>query len=101
MTRRVVRSPESEQDLAEIADYLARNSARAALRFLEAAEATITRLTDMPGLGSVFESDHSRLANLQVSLVKGFPAYLIFYRYTDDEVQIVRVVHGARDLENL
>lgn len=30
-----------------------------------------------------------------------FGAYLIVYRVDDDSIQIVRVLHGARDLERL
>lgn len=30
--------------------------------------------------------------------VRGFPRHLIFYRALPDRVQILRVLHGARDL---
>jgi hypothetical protein len=30
--------------------------------------------------------------------VKGFGRYLISYRYTDEYVEVVRVVHAARDI---
>jgi plasmid stabilization system protein ParE len=30
--------------------------------------------------------------------VPGFPKHLIFYRVDDDRVEVVRVIHGARDL---
>jgi plasmid stabilization system protein ParE len=36
-------------------------------------------------------SDHSRSP--------ASPDYLIFYRYDDPDVQILRVIHGARDIE--
>jgi len=62
MTLRVMRSPEAEQDLAEVADYLAQQSSpRIALRFLDAAEATFSRLAALPGLGGVYESGNPRL----------------------------------------
>jgi hypothetical protein len=35
-------------------------------------------------------SDHLRI-----------PKHLLFYRFDDDEVFVLRVVHGARDLERL
>jgi toxin ParE1/3/4 len=31
----------------------------------------------------------------------GFKRFLIFYRVTDDGVDILRVLHGARDVEML
>ena len=34
-------------------------------------------------------------------LVPKFPKHLLFYRFTAEEVFVLRVVHGARDLEGL
>ncbi len=33
--------------------------------------------------------------------VKGFERYLIFYRYTDEYVEVVRVIHAARDIPSI
>jgi plasmid stabilization system protein ParE len=33
--------------------------------------------------------------------ITGFPRHLIFYRAEKKEIRILRVVHGARDLESL
>jgi toxin ParE1/3/4 len=35
--------------------------------------------------------------------MRGFPVgnYVIFYRDTSEHIEIVRVLHGARDIENL
>jgi toxin ParE1/3/4 len=33
--------------------------------------------------------------------IKDFQYYLIFYRIQDDRVEILRVLHGARDLEDI
>jgi len=33
--------------------------------------------------------------------VKGFERYLIFYRPLTDGVEILRAIHGARDIERL
>ena len=33
--------------------------------------------------------------------IKGFRRYLIFYRLIDSEVEILRVIHGARDIEDI
>lgn len=96
-----IRSPQADQDLADIADTLAQRSPRLALRFIDAAEETFAKLTEMPGLGAKFESSNPRLDGLQVWPVKQFPNHLIFYRSRDQRIEIVRVLHGARDLENL
>ena len=31
--------------------------------------------------------------------IKGFKKYLVFYRASDFGVEIIRVIHGARDVE--
>jgi len=33
--------------------------------------------------------------------IAGFPRHLIFYRAEEEEIRILRVVHGARDLESV
>ncbi len=33
--------------------------------------------------------------------VQGFERHLIFYRVLDDEVEILRVLHAARDIEGI
>jgi len=33
--------------------------------------------------------------------ISGFPKHLLFYHFDDVEVFVLRVVHGARDLERL
>jgi len=97
----VIRAPEADQDLADLADYLARRSVRTSLRFLDAAQAAFVRLGDFPELGSVYESSHSRLAMLRFWPIPGFERYLIFYRVTPTQIEIVRVVYGVRDLGTL
>lgn len=34
---------------------------------------------------------------MRVWSVRDFPKHLIFYRATDDRIEILRVLHGARD----
>jgi plasmid stabilization system protein ParE len=41
------------------------------------------------------------LKDLRKTLSPGFPKHLLFYRFDEQEVFVVRVIHGARDLERL
>jgi len=43
----------------------------------------------------------SELSGVRSWTVTGFENYLIFYRPVEGGIEILRVVHGARDLENL
>ena len=88
------------QDAEEIADNIANGSLEAAVRFLENAESTLKELADSPGIGSPFESDHPELANLRYRRVKGFPNHVIFYVEHTTAIEVVRILHGARDLDS-
>ena len=99
MKRRLLKYPEANRDLIEIADYIARDSIDAALRFLDAADATFLDLLAFPGMGAVRDVKNDQLGELRSWAVRGFANYLIFYRVTNEGIEIVRVLHGARDID--
>lgn len=53
----------------------------------------------MPQRGKLIQSNNPELGNIRQQAVKGFKKYLVFYRPTDLGVEILRVIHGARDIE--
>ncbi len=94
--------PAADQDLDEQASYLAQEaSLETALRFYDAAATTFERLSRMPGIGELRRSSNRHLANLRVWRVEGFEKHLIFYRPSSDGIEIVRVVHGLRDIDSI
>jgi toxin ParE1/3/4 len=102
MKRRVQKLLEAKRDLVEAADYYAEQSGLAlANRFLKAAEKSFEFLAGTPFIGGVWETSHPQLQNLRHWAVRGFENYVIFYRPIPDGVEIVRVLHGARDLQNI
>ena len=52
----------------------------------------------MSGLGERWPSANPRLAGLRSWRIEGFEKHLIFYRPADDGIDIVRVIHAARDV---
>jgi toxin ParE1/3/4 len=101
-TPRVVRHPAALRDLIEIADYIAgTKSLAAADRFTAAAEKTIERLAGMPGIGSRWGGDQPQLADVRFFPVSRYPNHLVFYRPLEDGIEVVRVLHGARDIESI
>jgi toxin ParE1/3/4 len=102
MTRRVRRNSLFERDLAESALYLGDHaSVDTGLRFLEAAEETVRWSAETPLVAAHFESADAKLAELRVWSVKGFENYLIFFRLRGDDITLVRLLHGARDLDKV
>jgi toxin ParE1/3/4 len=88
-------------DLGAIVDYLRRENADVALRFAEAAQATLARLAEFPGLGSLKHFRSPRLRGVRSYAVRGFPNHLILYRAMEAAIDVLAVVHGARDLPRI
>ncbi len=101
MRRRVVVRPLAKEDLDEQAGHIAQDSVDAALRFLDAAEAAFDRLGFLPELGRRRAFRHPDLAHVRSWPIPSFEKHVIFYRASAEEgiVDILRVVHSARDLE--
>lgn len=97
----IIRSPQAEQELDEIANYLALRSSRIALRFLDAVQSALDRLANFPDLGSLYETTNPQLQGVRVWPIPGFLSYLIFCRVVGTTVQVIRVLHGARDFDSL
>jgi toxin ParE1/3/4 len=94
--------PAADQDLDDQAAYLAADARlELALRFYDAARTTFEHLAAMPGVGERWASSHPRLAGVRVSRIEGFENHLIFYRETAEGIDIIRVLHGARDLDRV
>lgn len=94
-------SPEAQKDLDQIHAHISGDNPDAADRVLEAALATFEALAKMPGMGRPRTFKHSGLSGLRSFRAEGFRNYLIFYRPAAAGVEIVRVLHGARDLDQL
>lgn len=99
MNRRVTRHRKAKRDVLRAFVYIGENNLDAAERFLAAFDRDVRRLAEMPGIGARREFANPKLADLRSLPITGFTNYLIFYRYDDQHVQILRVIHGARDVE--
>lgn len=93
--------PQVIRDLIDIATYIANTNLDLSDRFLQAAEETFQQLGQMPEMGKRCQFYHPELQNIRQIGVKEFRKYIIFYILSERAVEIIRVIHGARDLENL
>lgn len=64
-----------------------------------ATDQTLRRLARMPGLGTLWDSDKPRLTAVRFFPITKFRNRLVFYRERKDGIELVRVLHGARDIE--
>jgi toxin ParE1/3/4 len=84
------------RDLDRYALRIARENPDAAFRFLEAAEKACTLLGAQPHLGH--QEQFRKLTGIRSWRIPGFDKYLIFYRVSSDAIEVLRLIHGARDL---
>jgi toxin ParE1/3/4 len=99
---RVIRRLAARQDLVETAYYyISQGNPATAERFREQAESLFARLADMPGLGARYDPDHPALTELRFLPMRRFKKHLMFYRPIPDGIKVIRVLHGAREIECL
>jgi toxin ParE1/3/4 len=92
---RVVVSPEADADIDDAAHYIAQGGIDAAVRFVDRLDAKLKLLAWMPNLGQARPELASGVRSLP------FGKYLIIYRLVIDGIEVVRVLHGARDLRRI
>jgi toxin ParE1/3/4 len=87
----VRRTSKAAQDLISIGEFIAAHDLRAADRLLNRIDATCRLLAQQPELGTLRE-------DLALKL-RFFPVdnYLIFYRPIPEGIEVIRVLHRARD----
>lgn len=102
MKRRVLLRPAAAQDLDSQAEYLAQHAGvETGVRFYRAAEETFRMLASRPEMGRVVEFPHPTLSGLRAFPLREFPRHLVFYKFIGNDLDVVRVLHGARDIESL
>ena len=98
----VTQRPRARLDLLEQFVYFGEQASVAlAERYFAAVDATCRQLVKHPRSGTLYDSNIARLAGMRRVPVRGFGSYLLFYLPRTGGVDIVRVLHGARDIENL
>ena len=95
---RIVERPKARQELEDIACYIGKHRPSGARRFLTAAQKIYQMLAVMPAMGSLWEPEDPHFAGVRFFAIPRYPKYVIFYRPLADGVEILHILHGARDL---
>lgn len=99
---RLVVSDLAAADIVEQADWYEAHSGRAlAERWEKAVTTAVLRIVQNPNAGPPCNFESPELHGIRRIAITGFPKHLIFYRLIENEVFVMRIVHGARDLERL
>jgi addiction module RelE/StbE family toxin len=90
--------PVAEDDLLSIHDWIARDSPAGAAAFTEKLDKRISALAANPRLGRVPKHDKLARYGYRVLVVE---SYLVFYVIRGRTLEIHRVVHGSRHLDDI
>lgn len=96
--RRLVQRPRARRDILAIIGHIAERNPIAARALLSAFRQTLGTLRVHPEVGRRYMVGNAALSGLRVLPISGFPDYLIFSRYDGTSVEVIRVIHGARDI---
>lgn len=90
--QRIIRTPKAAEDLIDIYSYIARRDPQAATRMLLGLGRQIELLAERPRIGRLRDDLRAGLRSWP------FRRHVVLYRTISNGIEIIRVVHGARDL---
>jgi toxin ParE1/3/4 len=93
----IIQTPEARDDIAEIWLYIAltQDNQPAADQLLESINGKLILISNSPYLGQAREEVAASLRIFPVG------KYILFYRPISGGIELVRVMHGTRDIQNL
>jgi toxin ParE1/3/4 len=90
--------PVAVDDLVSIFDWIANDSPTNAAAFLEKIDQRIGNLKTHPSLGHIPREEKLRHSGYRILVIE---SYLVFYIIRAKTVEIHRVVHGSRNLDDI
>lgn len=90
----------ARRDLRSHLLFISKDNLDAAVRLLDAFERACQMLLEMPRMGSPRVSGKKRLRHLRSWPIHGFTNYIIYYRPTRKGIDVLRVPHGAQNINS-
>lgn len=91
----IVVTPTAEVDLVEIWLAIARDKPLAADKMIDRFHATFGTLASNPGIGQSVDRYRKGLRCFSVG------KYVVFFKPTEQELVVYRVLHGARNMDDI
>jgi toxin ParE1/3/4 len=99
---RLLLSDAAIADILEQAEWYSVQSGEAlAHRWEKAVTSSVLRIVNRPAMGTLCTFKSVELRDVRRTTIPGSPKHLLFYKFQEEEILILGVVHGARDLERL
>jgi toxin ParE1/3/4 len=90
--------PVAVDDLISIFDWIAHDSPAHAAAFVDKIDQRIGSLKNQPSLGRIPRDEKLKNTGYRVLVVE---SYLVFYVVRGKTVEIHRIIHGSRNLEDI
>lgn len=90
---RVTRRPQAEDDILDIWQFIAEDNIAAADRWIDRLDETLARCATQPKMGRARDELAPGLRSFPFGL------YVVFYAPLADGIDVVRVLHGSRDMD--
>jgi toxin ParE1/3/4 len=87
-------TPLAISDLKEIRNFIARDKPRIASQYMTMLKQKCELLANSPKLG-IQRDEYCKLYKFPVE------SYLIFYRISPTGIEVIRVLHGSRDIDSI
>lgn len=93
--QRVLRRPRAADDILEIWDYIAEDSLEQADAWIDRLDESLQLLATQPLMGRARQELAAGLRS------QPFERYVVFYLPMSNGIDVVRVLHSARDIETI
>lgn len=91
----IILTPQAREDLFSMWTYIAERDQTAADALIRRIDEVLQMLVSRPGMGSNQQQYRAGLRCFPVG------SYLLFYLTREDGIEVIRVLHGARDIPSL
>lgn len=91
---RVTRRPQAEADVLEIWAFIAEDSIAQADRWIDRLDESLALWATQPKIGRARDDLSPGIRSLP------FGRYAVFFAPTPEGIEVVRVLHGSRDIED-
>ncbi|WP_339736149.1 type II toxin-antitoxin system RelE/ParE family toxin [uncultured Gimesia sp.] len=92
---RLIRTRQAKEDVLSIWSYIAQHDTTAADKLVQKINDLLKKLAAHPGMGTLQEQYREGLRCFPIG------KYVIFYEQVENGIQVIRILHGARRLEDL
>lgn len=90
----------ADRDIDEILEYISRGGIQVGERFLRAMDEQLKTLAEHPGMGTLRPRPPRDQKGMRFLPLTKFRNYLLFYRVSDRGLELVRVLHFARNISS-